>query len=199
MPFFLGMNEEPVDNGEKSGRVPDEAGDQPDLERAQAMAEFAELEKLLQEPLPAEGDDLYSEASAERWRRSNLVLTFLEKHRAQLRDVDFNGKDVEEMLAAFKEQRKEVEEIRRVEDEAQGQLYHAAANYAEANTELQVALFEWMSELEELSAEQLEALPIEKRNEIIDLILRWQNVERQECLEQLPIDLRRKLEGKRPS
>lgn len=175
---------------------PAENGGGSESGQREAKAEFAQLQKLFREPLPPESDELNSPASAERWQRSNLVLAFLEKHRADLRGIDFEGKDVDEMIAACKAQRKEVEEKRQAAEEAQGALYHAAADRAGANTEMQIALFEWMEELEELSEEEVDAWSIEKRNHRTDLILQWRKSGREECLAQLAIEVRRELESR---
>ena len=162
---------------------------------AEARARFAELEAVFNAPLPEGDDDVGGARSAERFRRCNLFLEFLETHREELLEVDFNGKNVGAMIAELRAGRAKAVRSRQELEKAEEELYQSAANVGDANVEAQVALFRLMSDWEALSAEELGAMPVEQRMKITDLVLDWRNGEREECLAQLPIAIRRELEA----
>ena len=108
---------------------------------------------------------------------------------------DFEGKTVDAMTADLRAVMKKAIAAREKCARTEEALIQSSADVGDAMVEAQIATFRVMSGMEALSEEELAEMPVEQRMPIIDLVLEWVNGGREECLAQLPIAIRRELEG----
>ena len=163
--------------------------------REEARKAFAELEAIFEAPLPEDDDGTGNAPSAERQRRSELFLEFMEKYRDDLVEIDFQGKTVDEMTEELRALKEKAVANRKHLEQTREELFQIVADVGDAAAAAQIATFRVLSGMEALSEEELNEMPVEQRMMITDLVLDWVNRGREECLAQLPIATRRELEG----
>lgn len=122
------------------------------------------------------------------------VLKMLEDNREELAGVDFDGKNVDEAIAMLRTKTEWSDKTAALQDEVADYCYNAQAIMAQTRTRLLVHAARLLQRLESLTEEQLAQFSPEDRLEIADLIAQWHNGEREACLSQLPIELRRQFE-----
>lgn len=84
--------------------------------------------------------------------------------------------------------------LARLEDEAQDVILQTYADEADIATRLSMAMIEMMQYLKNLTDDQWQEMPPEKRGNAVDLLNQWNSGERDEILSQLPIEIRRRYE-----
>lgn len=161
----------------------------------QIRKDFAALAAIFESPLPEDDDGIGTAPGMEKQRRADLMLEFAEKYRDDLLDVDFAGQTVDELIASLRKKKEECAVAQAKVEETQGKVYEAAAEVGRSLIDMNVALFHVMSDLEALTSERWNAMSVEQRTSLADLLLQWINGERERCLSELPIEIRRKLEG----
>ena len=114
----------------------------------------------------------------------------LEEHRDDVARIPGGDALLQRLDGITKHQ----ETLARLEDEAQDVILQTYADEADIATRLSMAMIELMRHLENLTDEQWQEMPPEKRGNAVDLLNQWNNGEREEVLSQLPIEIRRRYE-----
>ena len=114
----------------------------------------------------------------------------LEEHRDEIERLPGGDGLLQRLDGITKHQ----EALARLEDEAQDMILQTYADEADVSTRLSMAMIELMRHLENLTDEQWQEMPPEKRGNAVDLLNQWNNGQREEVLSQLPIEIRRRYE-----
>ncbi len=86
------------------------------------------------------------------------------------------------------------EALIRLEEEAEEIALQSHADEADATTRLIVALADIMKAMDKFTDDDWQDIPPENRAGMVDLLNKWNNGQREACLAQLPIEIRRKYE-----
>ncbi len=84
--------------------------------------------------------------------------------------------------------------LARLEEEADDMILQSHADEADVTTRMSMAMIELMGHMENLTDEQWQEMPPDKRGNAVDLLNQWNNGEREAVLSQLPIEIRRRYE-----
>jgi hypothetical protein len=149
---------------------------QPTVEDAEEDPEFLEF-----------GNEMSGEEQAE-WMQN--LRSRLQEHRDDIARIP--GGVV--LLQRLDDMTKHKEILARLEDETQDVILQTYADEADIATRLSMAKIEMMRYLENLTDDQWQEMPPEKRGNAVDLLNQWNSGEREEILSQLPIEIRRRYE-----
>ena len=122
------------------------------------------------------------------------TLNTLEQNREQLRALDFNGQTVDEVIATPQAKKERVEKLAVARDKIEDLALEVTAGNAQVEARLITHLAGYMRILDGLSEEQWQAIPLTDRNELLNLLAKWRDGWREECLGLLPIEVRRRFE-----
>lgn len=169
-------------------------------ELARIAAEIDELKRLIEAdrelyPVAQESgtegmEEWQTMSSEEQIEWIGNVRRFMEEHREELAEIP----DVAGTFERLQRLSKRHAALIRLEDEAQELILQSHADEAEAATRLIVAMMEIMEKMEEFTEDDWHDIPPDKRAGMVDLLNAWHAGQREVCLSQLPIELRRRYE-----
>lgn len=152
--------------------------------------EWAEIEeRVMSKPDPEMDEEDQAEANATRAR---LLEEFLARHKEAI--IAANPDPAKCDPAKLEELRRDLRQSAETVQKAEDQLLQTTADLAEADAMLTIALLDTLRSLEELSDAEWDAMEPEQRKTT------WEALEelrgrREEMLESLPLEERRKWEG----
>lgn len=114
----------------------------------------------------------------------------VDEHRDEFADVP----EVEGYLERLERITEHQEALTRLEDEAEDLILQNHADEADASTRLIMAMAEIMTRMENFTEEDWQDLPTDSRVGLLDLLHAWHDGQREACLSQLPIEIRRRYE-----
>jgi hypothetical protein len=135
--------------------------------------------------------DVWQELSDEE--KSEWLENFLRVADEQWEEISANPELavlVDRLRAVARDRQKLIE----AEDKLTEALLQATADHADAMTLQQTVLADMMKHFENLADEDWQEMETSKRLKLMDLLTEWNNGGREECLSQLPIEIRRRYE-----
>jgi hypothetical protein len=141
-----------------------------------------------EDPEVIEGWEMMSREEQSEWIGN--LRKFVEEHREDLAEV----REVGGLLDRLERISKHQDSLIRLEDEAQDLILQSHADEAEAMTRMIVAMAEIMRSMENFTEEEWQDIPPDNRAGMMDLLHAWQDGQREACLSQLPIEIRRRYE-----
>lgn len=141
-----------------------------------------------EDPEAIEGWEMMTHEEQHEWITN--IRKFVDEHREDLAEVP----EVDGMLDRLERISKHQDSLIRLEDEAQDLILQSHADEAEATTRMIVAMAEIMKSMEKFTEKDWQDIPPDNRAGMVDLLNAWHDGQREACLSQLPIEIRRRYE-----
>lgn len=142
----------------------------------------------IEDPEAMEGWEMMSREEQREWIGN--LRKFMEEHRQDFSEAP----EVAGMLDRLERISEHQDALIRLEDEAQDLILQSHADEAEATTRMIVAMAEIMKCMEKFTEEDWQDIPPDNRAGMVDLLHAWHDGQREACLSQLPIEIRRRYE-----
>lgn len=196
--------------------MPPEATPEPEnepIQRPDVEARRREIERIAAEIAQVRGEieagrmepvELTAEEQARReaWEamepEEKLEATrdlrgFLEENRDEIA-AELPKANVDEAIAHLALAAERVERLVALEEELMELVLQTQADQADVSTRMVVRVVEMMGAMENFTEEDWQKMEPAARGTMVDLLTRWHNGQREVCLSQLPIELRRRYE-----